>query len=109
MKAKQNINPGPQVIKRLLKLNKKKDFLLLEKELTLYLKKFQDSPFLHNLLGSTLAKQDRLEESLDCFNLAIKFSKNASIYLDNMGVTLLKLDRLNEAISAFKKSIGSNK
>ena len=109
MKAKQNINPGPQVIKGLLKLNKKNDFLLLEKELTLYLKEFQDSPFLHNLLGSTLAKQGRLEESLDCFNLAIKFSKNTSIYLCNMGATLKKLDRLNEAISAFRKSIGSNR
>ena len=109
MKAKQNLNPSPQVIKDLLDLNKKKDFLLLEKESALYLKEFPDSPFLHNLLGSTLAKQGRLEESLDCFNLAIKFSKNTSIYLCNMGATLLKLDRLNEAISAFRKSIGSNR
>jgi len=109
MKAKQNLNPSPQVIKDLLDLNKKKDFLLLEKESALYLKEFPDSPFLHNLLGSTLANQGRLEESLDCFNLAIKFSKNTSIYLANMGVTLLKLDRLNEAISAFRKSVGSNR
>ena len=109
MNPKQSINPGPQIIKDLLDLNKKKGFLLLEKELTLYLKEFKRSPFLHNLLGSTLANQGRFEESLNCFNLAIKFSKDTSVYLNNMGITLLKLDRLNEAISAFKKSIDSNR
>ena len=71
MKAKQNLNPDSRAIKGLLDLNKKKDFLLLEKELILHLKEFQDSPFLHNLLGVTLSNQGRLEESLDCFNQAI--------------------------------------
>ena len=73
MKAKQNLNPDPRVIKGLLDLNKKKDFSLLEKELTSHLKQFQNSPFLHNLLGLTLANQGRLDESLDSFNVAIKY------------------------------------
>ena len=84
MKAKQNFNPDQGVIKGLLDLNKKRDFLLLEKELTLHLKEFQDSPFLHNLLGITLSNQGRLAESLDCFNLAIKSSEDKPIYLNNM-------------------------
>jgi len=105
VKAKQNLNPDPKVIKGLLGLNKKQDFLLLEKELTFLLKKFQDSPFLHNLLGSTLANQGRLEESLDSFNEAIKSSEDKSTYINNLGITFLKLNRFNEAISTFSKSV----
>ena len=104
MKAKQNLNPDPRVIKSLMDLNKKRDFLLLEKELIPYLKEFQDSPFLNNMLGLTLANQGKLEESLDSFNVAIKSSEDKSAYLNNLGITFSKLDRLNEAISAFSKS-----
>ena len=109
MKAKQNLNPEPQVIKGLLDLNQKKDFLSLEKELTYHLKEFTDSPFLHNLMGITLSNQGRLEESLDSFNLAIKSPEDTSIYLNNLGITLLKLDRFNEAIATFVKSIDSDR
>jgi len=105
VKAKQNLNPDPRVIKGLLDLNKKKDFSLLEKELTSHLKQFQNSPFLHNLLGLTLANQGRLEESLESFNVAIKYSEDNSTYLNNLGITFLKLDRFNEAISAFSQSV----
>ena len=109
MKAKQNFNPDHRVIKGLLDLNKKRDFLLLEKELTFHLKEFQDSPFLHNLLGIALSKQGRLEESLDCFNKAInkaiKGSEDKSIYLNNMGASLLKMGRVDEAISTFSRSV----
>ena len=104
MKAKQNFNPDPKVIKGLLDLNKKRDFFLLEKELKPHLKEFQDSPFLHNLLGLTLVNQGKLEESLDSFNVAIKSSEDKSAYLNNLGITFSKLDRFNEAISAFSKS-----
>ena len=105
MKAKQNYNPDPKLIKGLLDLNRRKDFLLLEKELEVHLKKFQNSPFLHNLLGSTLANQGRLEESIESFNEAIEFSGNKPTYLNNLGITFLKLNRINEAISTFTKSV----
>ena len=104
MKAKQNFNPDPKVIKDLLDLNKKRDFVLLEKELTIHLKEFPSSPFLHNLVGATLVNQGKLEESLDSFNEAIKSSEDKSAYLNNLGITLSKLGRFNEAISALSKS-----
>jgi len=108
VKTKQNLNPEPHVIKGLLDLNRKKDFLSLEKELIIYLKEFTDSPFLHNMMGLTLSNQGRLEKSLDSFNLAIKSPEDTSIYLNNLGITLLKLGRYNEAIASFVKSIDSD-
>ncbi|SVD65338.1 uncharacterized protein METZ01_LOCUS418192, partial [marine metagenome] len=72
---------------------------------TPHLKEFQNSPFLHNLLGLALANQGRLEESLDSFNVAIKYSEDKTSYLNNLGITLLKLGRFNEAISAFSQSV----
>ena len=105
MKAKQNLNPDPKVIKGLLDLNKSRDYSLLEKELTSQLKEFQGSPFLHNLMGLNLVNQGRLEKSLDSFNLAIKYSEDKSTYLNNLGITFLKLGRFTKAISIFNQSI----
>ena len=111
MKAKQNFNPDQKVINHLLDLNKKRELLVLEKELIFHLKEFQDSPFLHNLLGVTLSKQGRIEESLGHFNQAIKGAEKKSVYLINLAISLSKMDRVDEAINAFTRSIdldGSN-
>ena len=111
MKAKQNFNPDQKVINHLLDLNKKRELLVLEKELIFHLKEFQDSPFLHNLLGVTLSKQGRIEESLGHFNQAIKGAEKKSVYLINLAISLSKMDRVDEAINAFSRSIdldGSN-
>ena len=81
MKTKQNFNPDQKVKNHLLALNKKGELLVLEKELIFHLKEFQDSPFLHNLLGVTLSKQGRFEESLGHFNQAIKGAELSLIHI----------------------------
>ena len=111
MKTKQNFNPDQKVKNHLLALNKKGELLVLEKELIFHLKEFKDSPFLNNLLGVTLSKQGRFEESLGHFNQAIKGAEKKSVYLINLAISLSKIDRVDEAINAFNRSIdldGSN-
>ncbi len=105
MKAKQNLNPDQKVIQNLKDLNKKGELLVLEKELIFHLKEFQYSPFLNNLLGITLSKQGRFEESLDYFKKAFKNSNNKSVILVNTGISLSKMDKVDKAIKAFTSSI----
>ena len=84
MKAKQNFNPDQKVINHLLDLNKKRELLVLEKELIFHLKEFRDSPFLNNLMGVTLSKQVWIKESLGHFNQAIKVEEKMIVNLIKM-------------------------
>ena len=105
MKAKQYLDPSPEVIKSLLKLNKRKDFFVLDKKLEVQLKKFPNSSFLHNLKGSSLSNQNRLEESLKSFNLALESAKKPEVILNNIGVTEIKLNRFEDAIQTISNSV----
>ena len=108
MKAKQYFDPSPEIIKSLLKLNKRKAFSILEKKIEVQLKKFPNSSFLHNLKGSSLSNQNRLEESLKSFNLALESAKKPEVILNNIGVTEIKLNRFEDAIQTFYQAINLN-
>ena len=108
MKAKQDFDPSPEIIKSLLRLNKRREFFLLEKKLEVQLKKFPNSSFLHNLKGSSLADQNRLEESLKSFNLALESAKKPDVILNNIGVIEIKLNRFEDAVQTFYQAINLN-
>jgi len=105
MKAKHNFDPDPKVIKALLKLNKQKEFLVLEKEIDKELKQFPESSFLHNLKGSCLSNLNKFDESLISFNSALGSAKNPEVILNNIGVIQIKLDRFEDALRSFNKAI----
>ena len=108
MKAKQNFDPSPTIIKSLLNMNKHRDFFVLDKKLEVQLKKFPNSSFLHNLKGSSLSNQNRLEESLKSFNLALESAKKPEVILNNIGVTEIKLNRFEDAVQTFHQVINLN-
>ena len=108
MKAKQYLDPSPKIIKSLLKINKARDFFVLDKELEVQLKKFPKSSFLHNLKGSSLSSQNRLEEGLKSFNLALESAKKPEVILNNIGVNEIKLNRLEDAVQTFYQAINLN-
>jgi len=108
MKAKQHFDPSPEIIKSLLKLNRRKAFFILDKKIEVQLKKFPNSSFLHNLKGSSLSDQNRLEESLKSFNLALESAKKPEVILNNIGVTEIKLNRLEDAVQTFYQAINLN-
>ena len=105
MKAKHYFDPNSKAIKSLLKLNKKKDFVTLEKEIEKQLLEFPNSSFLHNLKGSCLANQNRLEESINSFNSALETAKKPEVILNNIGVTQIKLKRFEDSLQSFYKAI----
>jgi len=105
MKAKHNFDPNPKVRKVLLKLNKRKEFLTLEKEIDKELLEFPESSFLHNLKGSCLSNLNKFDESLISFNSALSYAKNPEVILNNIGVTQIKLNNFEHALKSFKKAI----
>ena len=98
MKAKHYFDPDPKIRKGLLQLNKKKDFIVLEKELEKRLVEFPNSSFLHNLKGSCLANQNKLEESINSFNSALESTKAPEVILNNIGVTQIKLNLFEDSV-----------
>jgi len=108
MKAKPSLDPSSETIKSLLKINKRRDFFILDKKLEVQLKKFPHSSFLHNLKGSSLSNQNRLEESLKSFNLALESAKKPEVILNNIGVNEIKLNRLEDAVQTFYQAINLN-
>ena len=105
MKAKHNFDPDPKIVKALLKLNKQKEFLVLEKEIDKELKEFPESSFLHNLKGSCLSNLNKFDESLISFNSALGFAKNPEVILNNIGVIQIKLNKFEDASKSFNKAI----
>ena len=105
MKPKHNFDPDHKVRKALLKLNKQKDFLVLEKELEKELLEFPESSFLHNLKGSCLSNLNKFDESLISFNSALSSAKNPEVILNNIGVTQIKLNKFEYALKSFNKAI----
>ena len=108
MKAKQYLDPPPKIVKSLLKSNKAGDFFVLDKELEVQLKEFPKSSFLHNLKGSSLSSQNRLEEGLKSFNLALESAQKPEVILNNIGVNEIKLNRLEDAVQTFYQAININ-
>ena len=108
MKEKQTIEPSQEVKQKLLSLNKRKEHLVFEAELNKELEKFPNSSFLHNLMGICLGSQNRLEESLNYFNLALKNSEHQSLIFNNKGITEIKLNRIDEAINSLNQAIEIN-
>ena len=65
------------------------------------IKEFPKSSFLHNLKGSSLSSQNRLEEGLKSFNLALESAQKPEVILNNIGVNEIKLNRLEDAVQTF--------
>ena len=105
MKAKHYFDLAPKVRKGLLQLNKQRDFIALEKELEKRLVEFPNSSFLHNLKGSCLANQNKLEESINSFNSALESTKAPEVILNNIGVTQIKLNYFEDSVESFNKAI----
>jgi len=108
MKAKHYFDPNPEVAKELLKLNKKGDFVSLEKKLDEQLENFPNSSFLNNLKGSSLVNQNRLKESIPFFKLALDRAKKPEVILNNIGVTQIKLSNFEESLNSFNSSLDLN-
>ena len=101
MKAKQYLDPSPEIIKSLLKISKARDFFVLDKKLEVQLKKFPNSSFLHNLKGSSLSNQNRLEESLKSFNIALQSAKKPEVILNNIGLTITNEAQIRKKVKIF--------
>ena len=105
MKAKHYFDPDPGIRKSLLRLNKQKDFTALERDLEKQLLEFPNSSFLHNLKGSCLANQNKFEETILSFKLALESAKNPEVILNNIGVTQIKLNQFEDSVQSFNKAI----
>ena len=107
MKAKHYFDPDPSIRKNLIKLNKEKNLVALEKDLEKQLLEFPNSSFLHNLKGTCLANQNKFEESILSFNLALESANNPEVILNNIGVTQIKLNQFEDSVQSFNKAIES--
>ena len=69
------------------------------------IEKYPDEPFLHNMIGVINLENDKVEASINSFNLALKFSpKSPEIYY-NLGNCYREFKEYEKSISFYKKAI----
>ena len=61
----------------------------------------------HNLLGTSLAKQGRLDEALEHYETALKVQPTHAQTNNNIGIVLVALGRCDEAVDHYKTALRS--
>lgn len=72
------------------------------------LKKYPNSAFIHNILGSTNVSLGFMKEAIEAYEKVISINPIYPEAFNNMGNVLKDQDRLEEAIIAYKRAISIN-
>ena len=81
------------------------NFDLAENKASLFLKKFPNNYFLHNISGAIFSSKKKYDEAIKCFQNAIKINPYIPEGYYNLGNSLLEMGRYEKSIKYFQKAI----
>lgn len=99
------LGPNPEDIQELIGLCSSGQMISAERRARELLEIYWDSAVLLNILGSSLAAQNKLADAVLSYQQALRIEPHRSQVHNNLGISFLRLNRLDEAEASLREAI----